>query len=129
MKLYTIGYLGRTQDELVGLLQEHTAVLLDIRYAPYSRNPQFTGAALKQRLGEDYLYVQALGNINYKSGGEIKIANFPAGLKLIQSLSRPAVMMCACRDAHSCHRTVVANLLRAEGCEVEELSNQPALFW
>ncbi len=50
--LFTIGYSGRTIDDLVGLLKQHRiTALCDVRSMPYSsRNPQFNREPLKKVL-------------------------------------------------------------------------------
>ena len=50
--LFTIGYAGRTIDDLIGLLKQHKiTALCDVRCMPYSeRNPQFNREVLKKIL-------------------------------------------------------------------------------
>lgn len=122
VKVYTLGYLGRTQDDLAAIVERLDAKLLDIRFSPFSRNQQFAGWALKRRLtDQNYQHIKPLGNVNYKNGGPIEIADFPAGLEVIRQSVRPVILMCACRDAAGCHRTVVAKMLQDEGFTVEEI--------
>lgn len=113
-KIYTIGYTGRKPEEIKQAVRERGAVLLDIRFSPRSRVPQWTKKRLTELLGERYKHVKALGNINYK-GGPIELVDFEAGKAIIDGFEVPVVLMCACKDQHRCHRTTVAQMLQAQG--------------
>jgi hypothetical protein len=50
-------------------------LLIDTRYSPNSKMPQWTGAALKERYGERYRFAGGfLGNTNFR-GGPMVLAN------------------------------------------------------
>jgi uncharacterized protein (DUF488 family) len=60
--IYTVGYGGRSVDELVCVLQDyHIDFVIDVRSAPYSKfNPDYSKDALEQRLkpaGFRYVYM------------------------------------------------------------------------
>lgn len=118
-QVYGIGYSGRTRDELRRIVEELDVVLVDIRFVPYSRNPDFRKAALQKTLGDRYLHLQALGNRNYK-GGPVDLVDYQAGKAALEALARPALLMCMCKDPVTCHRTVVLRRLAGEGFEVQE---------
>ena len=120
-RFYTLGYLGRTLPEVAAILEERNAMLADIRLVPYSRNKAFIKAVLERTLGPRYVWVRALGNLNYKTGGPVALADYTMGRTAILALDTPVVLMCACRDYGRCHRAVVAEALRAEGFSVEEI--------
>jgi uncharacterized protein (DUF488 family) len=75
---YGIGYSGRMVDELKRIVEELDAYLVDIRFAPYSRNPAFRKAALEAAFGARYVYLRVFGNRNYK-GGPVDIVDYDAG--------------------------------------------------
>lgn len=64
--LVSIGYQGRTVDELVReLLDQNVDVLVDVRLTPLSRKPGLSKGKLSAHLagaGIDYLHLKALGN-------------------------------------------------------------------
>lgn len=120
-RFYTLGYLGRTLAEIVTILDERNAVLADIRLVPYSRNRAFVKANLERVLGPRYVWVRDLGNRNFRTGGPVALADYPAGRTALLALNGPVILMCACRDHARCHRTVVAHALAEEGFLVEEI--------
>lgn len=121
-KVYTLGYVGRTPQQLKQLTQDLGLIILDIRFSPRSRALQWTKKRLQEVLGMDrYIHVKALGNENYKNGGEIKLVNYEAGRRIIEGIGRPVALMCGCKDYHTCHRATVAEALRRDGFEVEEI--------
>lgn len=120
--VYTMGYSGRKMGEVEELVEEHEAVLLDIRYSPFSRNPTWSRKSFERTFERRYQHVPALGNVNYKGDGPIQIQDFDAGLEIIERSGRPVILMCACRDYTTCHRRVIAERLRARGYWVQELA-------
>lgn len=120
-RFYSLGYLGRTLPEILAILVERSAVLVDIRLVPYSRNKAFIKGALERVLGPRYVWVRSLGNLNFRTGGPVALADYAAGRAAILALQSPVVLMCACREHERCHRSVVAQALTAEGFEVEEI--------
>jgi len=65
MKLFTIGYEGATQDELIAALESAgVRRLIDVRQLPLSRRPGFSKTPLRNALAEhgiDYVHLKALG--------------------------------------------------------------------
>lgn len=121
--LYTIGYSGRKLDELKAIVAEAQAVLVDIRFSPFSRVPHWRGDALGRVLGERYHHIGALGNKNYR-GGSIEIVDMKQGVAEVISLlsQSPVILMCACKNYHTCHRKVVADFIESNyGIKAEEL--------
>lgn len=122
-QIYTIGYSRRNVEELSRIADKLEAVFFDIRYSPWSRRPEFRKKHLVEVLGQRYQQVPEFGNINYRSGGDIKIANLEVGQVIIEASEHPTILMCVCSDSRICHRTTIANHLRAEGFSVEELTD------
>lgn len=121
--IYTTGYTGQHFDALRPLLDRLGALLFDIRLSPRSRVPHWRGEALQRLLGESYRHLPALGNLNYKTEGEICIADLNFGIQEILRTGLPAVLLCACAKSESCHRRVVARELERMGARVIELNN------
>ena len=67
-QLYTFGYGGRRPDQLRTLAVRLDGVLVDIRFSPRSRIPDWSAGRLRKVLGERYRHLPALGNRNYKGG-------------------------------------------------------------
>ena len=111
--IYTLSYTGTTLEALTAFLEAKNAILVDVRYQPFSRNPQWTRKTLTAALGQRYVHVGALGNRNYR-GGPTDIADLDAGTAAVETLLDfyPAVaLMCVCSDVNTCHRKVVAEAL------------------
>lgn len=111
--IYTTGYYGHQPEALKALADALDATVVDIRFMPASRVPGWRKQALQKLLGDRYLWVQAFGNIHYNDGQPIQIADMAAGVKaLIKQGRRNYILLCGCRDAHTCHRSVVGEHLR-----------------
>ncbi|GCF08089.1 DUF488 domain-containing protein [Dictyobacter arantiisoli] len=126
-KVFTLGYAARKADEqLDKLMVDPSMILIDIRLSPKSRfHPRFRGPALAQRFGNQYHHVRELGNLNYQDHAlPIVLADAPGGLSLVSfwmERGYPVCLLCACSNAASCHRSVVARLLQEKfvyDCEV-----------
>jgi uncharacterized protein (DUF488 family) len=124
MKIYTLGYQGRKLRDIKLLAAHLSATVIDIRYSPTSRNPEYRGAAPIGVLGNQYQWLRKFGNANYKQpGAPIQIVYYDEGRKGLEHMATDIILMCVCRDYTHCHRKVVADLLRRDGFEVEELSS------
>lgn len=122
--IFTAGYTGIKIEALEAWLKAHNALMLDIRFSPRSMNPVYSRKQLEARLGlgmgpgQYWPFSGLFGNRDYQTGG-MRIADYPAGREILRAITVPAVLMlCGCKDATTCHRTVVANMLRADGFEV-----------
>lgn len=121
--VYTFGYTGRQPQELAAIAASLDALVVDIRFSPYSRNHLWNKRALLGVLGNRYQHLKALGNENYK-GGPIKLLDPQAGVAAIRPWlsERPIILICVCKEVAWCHRKVAAELLGAElGAEVVHL--------
>ena len=125
-KVYTFGYSGKDTADLDRLVDDLGAVVFDVRFSPRSRNPHWNRRALEALLGDRYRHVRALGNANYR-GGPIEIVDLEEGVRTIQASPQPVILMCVCKDPRICHRTTIADHLRALGFDVEELDERPPL--
>ena len=111
--IYSWGYQGQRFADLQTFVKHTGAVVVDVRLKPFSRDPVWRRAALERALGEQYRWVEALGNLNYRSGGPVRLKDEASGLAVVRGLAlqAPVILMCACRSQTTCHRTMVARLL------------------
>ena len=125
-KVYTFGYGGRAPQDIATIAASLGAAVVDIRFNPQSRRPEWNGGRLREFLagqGVRYAHVKALGNENYK-GGPIKLYLPELGVKVVGAFleTQPVVLLCACREVATCHRLTVAELLQERlGVEVVHL--------
>lgn len=124
--IYTAGYHRHTAEELKAKAEALNAIVFDIRMTPWcSWSADWRRQTMQAVFGDRYVYNGAWGNKNYQ-GGPIEIVNYEGGRRLfrrrfLHSGADNAILLCGCRDYEGCHRKVVAEALRAEGEEVEEL--------
>ncbi|HRH46983.1 MAG TPA: hypothetical protein PKY82_35380 [Pyrinomonadaceae bacterium] len=130
-KIFTTGYTGKKVNDLKPLLEWLDAILIDIRFAPFSRQQHWQKDFLQEILRSRYYHVQNLGNKAYKEG-RIEILNLESGINTVLSSNSNVVLMCGCADLKSCHRFVLMNELRKLGFDVEEIEvwkcSEPTLF-
>ena len=134
--LSTIGYEGKTIDEMLSELEQAgVALVIDVRAVAASRRPGFSKtalvAALRER-GMDYLHLRALGTPKpgrdaARSGRiadmhviyERQLETPEAGLALEQAhqaaMTQHSALLCFERDAACCHRAILADHLLAKG--------------
>ena len=125
-RIFTIGYEGATQAELIAALrQPGVERVIDVRAVPLSRKPGFSknvlAAGLKEA-GIDYVHLKALGTP--PDGREAarkgrmdemrrifaaQLETPEAGMQAAQMIAlaedKPSVLLCFERDPAGCHRT------------------------
>lgn len=110
-QLYSAGYEGMDHATFIATVQARDFMVMDVRFTPSSRNPDWSRSRLSKALGERYVHVPELGNRNYRGdmGSGIIIANADVGLaRLALELSRKSVvLLCVCSNWKTCHRTEV----------------------
>lgn len=125
MKVFHFGYQGHKSSEaLLAAVNEIGAVLCDVRLVPYSRwQPAWNKKNLTSLFGDAYVHIPQLGNLNYKSGGPVAIADMEAGLQIVLEIleKQPVVLMCVCRNFETCHRSHVAAEFENYGVKVNDL--------
>lgn len=93
-------------------------LVIDTRYKPYSRIQAWQRSVLEAKYGGRYRFAgHVLGNVNYRSGGPIHIANAAVGVKrLIDYLMQGynLVLLCACKEYETCHRRVIVEAVQRE---------------
>lgn len=141
----TIGHSTRSFEEFLSLLHAHGAThLVDVRTVPRSRrNPQFNRDALEAALpgaGIAYSHMAALGglrkprkdspnggwrNASFRGYADYMLTpEFDAALGELQALAAAgrAAIMCAEAVPWRCHRSLIADALRARGIEVRHIT-------
>jgi uncharacterized protein (DUF488 family) len=147
--LFTIGYEGRTPDELVATLRQAGVTrVVDVRQLPLSRKPGFSKSALAAFLassGIEYVGFPNLGtppairNQYKKSGDFVRLKrDYLAYLhtpgSVIEELSELAAqggcaLLCFERDPTKCHRSILAEVLAdrtGSAFRVEHLGDEGA---
>jgi uncharacterized protein (DUF488 family) len=119
-KIFTTGYTGKDINDLKPMLDALDAVLVDIRFAPFSQILHWRQVYLKILLGKQYRHIPNLGNRTYKEG-KITIQNLRLGVETVLNLETNAVLMCACEKAENCHRRVVIEEFQRLGIETIEI--------
>lgn len=134
--VFTIGYAGRTPDEVIALLKEHGVTwLVDVRTSPVAGYwPDFEQDTLKAFLagsGISYMHIPELGG-KQSLDLEVNLEAFRAGLGRIVKASLLGLrvsLMCAELDPGSCHRSkwIGARLVPA-GIEVQHIGRHGELL-
>ncbi|WP_076068700.1 DUF488 family protein [Sphingomonas montana] len=128
MRIWTIGYEGATQAELVATLTAAgVETLIDVRAVPLSRRPGFSknvlAAGLKEA-GIGYLLLKALGTppegreaarkgrhdvLERVYAGQLELpeAMVAAAQMLEEAAARPSALLCFERDPKGCHRSIL----------------------
>ena len=137
MRIFTIGYEGATQPELIAALQAAGVKrLIDVRAVPLSRRPGFSKNVLANGLREAgiaYVGLKALGTPPegreaarrhdhatlervYDGQLELPEAMAQAAMMLDLAAEAPSALLCFERDPAGCHRRL---LLQRVAPEVE----------
>ncbi|HEX8644558.1 MAG TPA: DUF488 domain-containing protein [Allosphingosinicella sp.] len=128
MRIFTIGYQGSTQAELVGALQAAGVErVIDVRAVPLSRKPGFSKNALAAGLDEagiGYVHLKALGTPPegreatrkgevdrfvqvYSAHLETPEAVVQAAQMIELAREKASALLCFERDPKQCHRTLL----------------------
>lgn len=135
MQIFTIGYEGATQSELIATLKAAGVELLaDIRAVPLSRRPGFSKNILANGLrdaGIAYVGLKALGTPPEgreaaRRGDHARLASVYAGqLELPEAMvqgaqlreaaaERRTALLCFERDPNGCHRSLLIDAIMPE---------------
>lgn len=117
--LYTIGYAHPDAlADVTRLMQQEWIILLDVRLSPRSRwQPAWNRRVLATTYGLRYQWDKRLGNLNYQhreqgiqlADGHLDAVQEAAALL---SIGTSLILLCACKDARTCHRNMIAKLLQ-----------------
>lgn len=143
MTIYTIGYEGLDIEEFISVLEEHGIdTVVDVRELPLSRKPGFAKKSLANHLqlsGVEYIHMGDLGcpkpvRDRYREDGNWKryTEGFLRYLKTQEdaveelasvAASSKCVLLCYEADAKFCHRSMVADALKAQhGARIKHLT-------
>lgn len=131
ISLMTVGYEGRTANEVVEILDDAAVdVLVDVRLTPLSRKPGLSKRRLADHLdsaGLTYLHLPALGNPKENRDGfrrgepqsrdafreMLDTPGAQAALSQLRDLlvHQRVALLCFERDADCCHRQLVIEYL------------------
>jgi uncharacterized protein (DUF488 family) len=135
MKIFTIGYEGATQAELVAALSAAGVErVIDVRAVPLSRKPGFSKNVLAAGLREggiDYVHLKALGTPPegreaarkgkhdvlervYAAQLETPEAAVQAAQMIELAAEKPSALLCFERDPAACHRTLLRESAMAD---------------
>jgi uncharacterized protein (DUF488 family) len=141
MKLFTIGYEGATQDDVIAALAgAGVRRLIDVRQLPLSRRPGFSKTPLRLALaahGIDYVHLRALGTPPAgreaaRRGRHEEMAAIyrdtladPQAILAVAQLRNlaaeaPSALLCFEREPTHCHRQVLIDEALPDA-EVEHL--------
>jgi len=125
IRIYDLGYadIKDRLDLLAGFLEKQDALLVDVRFKPWSKSPIWRAENLRKVLGDRYVHIPALGNINYSEHGEnIQYANLDRGIqeatRIMWLQSKSLVIMCQCWDRDHCHRMGILKRLEETACSI-----------
>ena len=132
--MFTIGYEGLVQDQLLALLLANgVRTVLDVRAVPLSRKAGFSKAVLGASVvarGMTYLHDRRLGtpkpgrDAARRGRSDTMRSIFDAHMltdAAIEGLAdavglaqaEPVCLLCFEREPHDCHRSIVAQMMRA----------------
>jgi uncharacterized protein (DUF488 family) len=125
-RIFTIGYEGATQDDVIAALREaRVERVIDVRAVPLSRKPGFSknvlAAGLKEA-GIDYVHLRALGTPPegreaarkgrwevfarvYAAQLDTPEAGAEAARMILLAEEKSSALLCFERDPAHCHRT------------------------
>ena len=145
--LATIGYESATQPRVIeALVEARVELLIDVRAVAASRRAGFSKNLLAGGLnaaGIDYLHLKGLGTP--KEGRDLARAGKASAMHAIfhehmrtdtamaaleqaveESKGRRVCLLCLEADPHACHRSIVADMMRAKtGADVVHLHPVP----
>ena len=145
--VWTVGHSIRTETDFIHLLKVHKILtLVDVRSFPGSRRyPQFNSSALSESLarqGVDYHHLPNLGgrrrpspeskntawrNASFRAYADhMETVAFKEGIERLRELAlmSSTAMMCAEALWWRCHRSLIADYLKALGANVIHLSDE-----
>ena len=145
--IWTVGHSTRSAEEFNQILKAHEiSVLVDVRSFPGSRRyPQFNKEELKQsvaRTSIQYLHLPALGgrrkpnpqskntawkNASFRAYADhLESAEFEQGIADLLKVAQGqrTALMCAEAVWWRCHRSLIADYLKAKGWEVVHIADE-----
>jgi len=128
--IYTLGYQASTPEAVKRYVADLDALLVDIRHAPFSRDPRWAGSSIRNWLGSiRYVHCPGYGNLNYRNSGPVALFDPAAAVRHLRPLleRQSLILLCVCGNAETCHRKVAAEHLSImTGAPIFHLSGKPA---
>ena len=122
-RIFATGYQSKDINDLKPLVDRLGAILVDIRFAPYSQVMFWRQVYLKTLLGKKYLHISNLGNREFKENNKILIQNLNLGIETLLSLNTNSILFCVCAEQKNCHRHVIVQELQKRSIETTEITN------
>jgi uncharacterized protein (DUF488 family) len=140
MRVFTIGYQGATQAEVIATLKAAgVRQVIDVRAVPLSRKPGFSKNVLRNGLaaaGIDYLHLKGLGTppagreaarkgrhaeLERIYGEQLNTPEAVAEAEIMLGAARdkPSALLCFERDPAACHRTLLLAAVAPEANVVD----------
>jgi hypothetical protein len=113
--VYTWGYRGADPAELATLRERLGAIVVDVRFHADAGHV-WRADRLRRLLGAaHYAETPAFGNPFYRGDGPLSLADPEEAVRRLAPLvrERPLLLLCACPQAHTCHRRLAASYLSA----------------
>lgn len=146
-EIWTIGHSTRTLDEFIEMLESFSIkTVVDVRSMPGSNKfPQYNQQALQKSLQDrkiDYKYCETLGgrrkpnpaskntiwrNKSFRAYADyMETEDFADALEKLENLAAKsaAAIMCAEAVWWRCHRSMIADALKANGWKVMHIMNE-----
>lgn len=106
-KILATGYnkKGWSLEGMEKKRREHDWVVADCRINPHGGRGEWRQSELQALMGDGYVWIQDLGNINYR-GGAVRLKNPEAGLEKIKQIldsGKSVLLLCACAMVKYCH--------------------------
>lgn len=123
VKVYPCGYSVHSAQIAALMEADSSLLLVDLRKSPDSRIPAWKSSRLRTPYGQRYgWFGETLGNLNYKTGGPVRLANPGPGIAcLVRKLQQGhnLLLLCGCANFETCHRREVVTLLKQAIPEIE----------
>jgi uncharacterized protein (DUF488 family) len=120
-RIFATGYAEQDINNLKPLVEGLDTILVDIRFAPYSKEMFWRKVFLKTLLGDKYLHIANLGNRSFKESDKCAIQNLQLGIETLLGLNMDSILFCVCSARENCHRRVIAEELQKRGIEIIEI--------
>jgi uncharacterized protein (DUF488 family) len=138
--IFTIGYQQATQPAVISALRDAgVEVLADVRARPLSRKPGFSKTSLKaavEEAGMEYRHFRDVGTPpegreaarkgDYETlasvyGGQLELPEALAAMAELRALAleKRTCLLCFCREAEKCHRSLLIEALLQDFDEVD----------
>jgi rhodanese-related sulfurtransferase len=116
LNVYPCGYSIHSAKIATLMAEDPSLLLIDIRKTPDSQMAAWKRGHLIEAYEYRYgWFGETLGNLNYKNGGPITLANPVRGIASLVDLLQQGhnlLLLCGCAHYQTCHRRVVAELLQ-----------------